>query len=336
MKGTPIGLRTPLALAALALAAALLLVRAGGRRAGAPEKAPQTFSWPAMGTVATLTTRAEGAAAERARTLAADAFRLVETNLSVFAPDSAVARLNRGEEVRVSSDAPLAQVLRFALETAEASGGAFDPTVNPLMRAWGFRGGTPALPTPAALSNALAAVGWRRVVLDAAPDGSLRADAGGAELDFGAIAKGYAVDRAYDALVADGQTDFLLNLGGNIRVRGAPAPDRADWAIAVRDPAGRHPPSPLLRPLRSGEAVATSGSYERFVEIGGRRYSHIIDPRTGRPVEGDLASVSVVAPSAMEADAFSTTLFVLGREAGAAFLSSRPGCTAVFIAGKAP
>ena len=155
--------------------------------------------------------------------------------------------------------------------------------------------------------------------------------AGGAELDFGAIAKGYAVDLAYERLVESGFTDFLINLGGNIRVCGSPEPGRKEWNVAVRDPSGRRPPSLLPRPLRSGEAVATSGSYERFIEIDGRRFSHIIDPRTGHPVDNGLGSVSVIAPSAMMADAYSTTLFVLGREQGAAFLAKRPQCTVLFI-----
>ena len=290
----------------------------------------QSFSWPAMGTVAEFSMRVDGVAAERAQRLAAEAFREVETNLSVFVADGALSRLNRGEAVGVAPDSPLAAVLRFALETAGDSGGAFDPTVNPLMRAWGFRGGTPAVPSEVVLSNALASVGWRRISMSDDRDGVM-VSAGGAELDFGAIAKGYAVDLAYGRLVAEGFSDFLLNLGGNIRVCGSPEPGREEWNIAVRDPSGRNPPSPLPRPLRSGEAVATSGSYERFVEIDGRRYSHIIDPRTGMPVDNGLGSVSVIAPSAMIADAYSTTLFVLGREAGARFIARRPECTAMFI-----
>ena len=293
---------------------------------------PQFFSWPVMGTVAELDIRGtDEKTAEKARILTGDAFRLVEMNLSVFVTNSIVARLNRGENVRVADDGPFATVVRFALETAKASDGAFDPTVNPLMRVWGFRGGDPAIPSPSALTNALATVGWRRLGLSPTSGGDLLASSGGTELDFGAIAKGYAVDCAYDALAANGFTNFLINLGGNIRVCGSPEPGRSDWNIAVRDPFGRRPPSPLPRPLRSGEAVATSGSYERFVEIKGRRYSHIIDPRTGLPVDNGLASVSVIAPTAMMADAYSTTLFVLGREAGAAFLSAHLDCTAVFI-----
>ncbi len=314
---------------AIAAVAAFAFLSACGQRE--PDTRMQSFSWPTMGTVAEFTMRADGVTAERAQKLAANAFRLVETNLSVFVADSAVSRLNRGETIRLASDSPLANVARFARETAEASGDAFDPTVNPLMRAWGFRGGTPSIPSATTLSNALESVGWRRLSIGNAASGEIVISAGGAELDFGAIAKGYAVDLAYDRLVANGFTDFLINLGGNIRVCGSPESGRKDWNVAVRDPSGRRPPSPLPRPLRSGEAVATSGSYERFVEIDGRRYSHIIDPRTGIPVDNGLGSVSVIAPTAMEADAYSTTLFVLGREAGAAFLSTHHACTAVFI-----
>jgi thiamine biosynthesis lipoprotein len=265
------------------------------------------------------------------RNVVADAIAEVEAELSVFLTNSVVSRLNRGETIEVPERCHAAAVIRFALETAEASGGAFDPTVGPLLHTWGFRGGGGAFPSFSVISNALASVGWWRVCLKPAGQGRVRISAGGAEIDLGGIAKGYAVDLAVDRLVEAGRTDFIVNLGGNIRVYGVPATGRADWNIAVRDPSGRHSPIPLPRRLRSGEAVATSGSYERFVEIGGRRYSHIIDPRTGLPVDNGLGSVSVIAPSAMAADACSTTLFVLGREAGAAFLAARPGCTAVFI-----
>ena len=297
---------------------------------GTASKPRACFAWPAMGTVAEFEAAGDPALAARMRNVVADAIAEVEDELSAFKSGSVVDFLNRGN-VDISESSHAATVLRYALEVAKSSGGAFDPTVGPLMRAWGFRGGVPAVPSDAVLSNALAGVGWRRVRVGPSAAGRLRISAGGAEIDLGAIAKGYAVDLAYERLVEAHRTDFLINLGGNIRVSGSPGPGRKEWNIAVRDPSGRRPPTPLPRPLRDGEAVATSGSYERFVEIDGRRYSHIIDPRTGLPVDNGLGSVSVIAPTAMEADACSTALFVLGRKAGAAFLAARPGCTAVFI-----
>ena len=308
-----------------------VLVVSCGRRRGDAAPPRASFSWPAMGTVAEFEAAGDPAMASRMRNVVADALAEVEGELSAFVTNSVVSRLNHGETVEVPETGHAATVIRFALETAEASGGAFDLTVGPLMRAWGFRGGGVALPPLGVLSNALASVGWWRVRLDPAGQGRVRISARGAEIDLGGIAKGYAVDLAVDRLAEAGRTDFLVNLGGNIRVCGSPGPGRADWNIAVRDPSGRRPPSPLPRRLRSGEAVATSGSYERFVEINGKRFSHIIDPRTGIPVDNGLASVSVIAPSAMMADAYSTTLFVLGEKAGLAFLAARPGCTAAFI-----
>ncbi len=304
--------------------------RAMARRGGASSPRA-SFAWPAMGTVAEFEAAGDPAMAARMRNVVADAFAEVEEELSVFLTNSVVSRLNRGEAVEVPESGHAATVIGFALETAEASGGAFDPTVGPLMRVWGLRGGGGALPPLNVISNTLASVGWWRVRLVPVGEGRVRISTRGAEIDLGGIAKGYAVDLAVHRLAEAGRTDFLVNLGGNIRVHGAPATGRADWNIAVRDPSGRRPPSPLPRHLRSGEAVATSGSYERFVEINGKRFSHIIDPRIGTPVDNGLASVSVIAPSAMMADAYSTTLFVLGGKAGAAFLATRPGCTAAFI-----
>ena len=324
------GIALSLAVAAAGLVLALrhpTFCRMRSRTASEPRA---SFAWPAMGTVAEFEAVGDPAVADRMRNVVADAIAEVESQLSAFKPYSVVSCLNRGI-VDISDDSHAATVLRYALEVAESSGGAFDPTVGPLMRAWGFRGGVPAVPSDAVLSNALAGVGWRHVRVEPSAARRLRISADGAEIDLGAIAKGYAVDLAYERLVEAHHTDFLINLGGNIRVSGSPEPSRAEWNIAVRDPSGRRPPAPLPRPLRDGEAVATSGSYERFVEIDGRRYSHIIDPRTGIPVDNGLGSVSVIAPTAMEADACSTTLFVLGRKAGAAFLAARPGCTAVFI-----
>ena len=149
------------------------------------------------------------------------------------------------------------------------------------------------------------------------------------QLDLGGIAKGYAVDRAFEALRDMGETDFLINLAGNMRAHGRPAPTRPGWRIGIRNPfaEGTHFGTLVLA---DGEGIATSGSYERYVIIDGVRHGHILDPRNGRPVSGMIA-VTVVATSAMEADALSTALFVLGPEAGAELLQAHPGCGAIFV-----
>lgn len=315
-------------------AAALCFValRSWNRR---PASAPVSAHLLAMGTVAAATFHGGDAArAEEGAEIVRAAFAEVEAGLSVFSPDSLVSRLNDGGEALFPApaepaDFSPAKVVAAALAAASDTGGAFDPTVDPLMRLWGFRGGMrmAAPPSDDEIAAAMEKVDWRSVSVSPAGDGFVRVSFAkpGMRLDLGGIAKGYAVDLAFERLRAAGFTDFLLNLGGNIRVSGRPSPDRAEWTVAVRDPGD---PSRLAGEtvmLGDGEAVATSGSYERFVEIGGRRYSHIVDPRTGRPAARQ-GSVTVVAQTAMEADAFSTALFVEGRGAadGGATIIRRP------------
>lgn len=320
---------------------ALLLV-AACRPPAAP--APVESQWAVMSTVASLSLPADTDAARRtaAQQSVSNAFRQVERQFSVFLPESDLARINGaagGPEQALAADT--AGLLRRALQVAAESGGAFDPTVGPLMRLWGFRGtnGPPrALPDDAALAAARQLVGWSNVLLRVTDDPAApcfaRLRLAGSQLDLGGIAKGYAVDLAYDRLMADGQHAFLVNLAGNLRVTGRAAADRAGWRVGVRDPFDADGRVGTLH-LTNGEAVATSGHYERFVVIGGRRYAHIMDPRSGRPVQG-MAGVTVLAPTALEADALSTTLFVLGAEAGVRLLAQHPGCEALFIPDEQP
>ncbi|MBN1556713.1 MAG: FAD:protein FMN transferase [Lentisphaerae bacterium] len=252
----------------------------------------------------------------------------LEAELSVYDENSAIARLNRaapGCPVPVSPAA--ADVLALARRYAVYSGGAFDPTVAPLLRVWGFRGGPAptAAPPAEALAEARAAVGYRGLVVT---NGMAMLTARGAGVDLGGIAKGYAVDRAYDALRGEGAAAFLVDLGGNIRCAGRPAPGRP-WRIGVRDPFRTERLLGTLT-LPDGMAVATSGHYERFVTLDGERYAHILDPRTGRPVRG-MASVTVLAPTAAEADALSTALFVMGPRGGRALMRSRPDAHVLFV-----
>ena len=203
--------------------------------------------------------------------------------MSIFDDGSDISRINavagNGEFVEIGDDARRA--LEAALCISEISEGAFDPTVGPLMHAWGFRKGMvpEAPPSDEALSAARALVGWTNVIAGA--EGA-RLALPGMRLDLGGSAKGFAVDEAFDALRASGATNFLVNLGGNIRASGAPSAERSGWRIGVRDPINPDQTICAIE-LRDGEAVATSGDYERFVTIAGMRYSHIMDPRTGWP-----------------------------------------------------
>jgi thiamine biosynthesis lipoprotein len=187
------------------------------------------------------------------------------------------------------------------------SEGAFDITVEPLMRAWGFLGGRPHVPTADEASAAFRRVGARQVHFDSTAR-TLRFDNDQVRIDLGGIAKGYAVDVAADSLVARGVKDALVDLSGNMFALGSP-PGVDHWRIGIRDPRDRMPYFARL-PL-SGQGISTSGKYEQFVSANGKTYGHIMDPRTGRPAEG-LISVTVVSQSAFTCDAWDTPLFVLG------------------------
>jgi thiamine biosynthesis lipoprotein len=181
-------------------------------------------------------------------------------------------------------------------------------TVEPLVRAWGFIGGPPRMPSQAEQDSAFARVGTQRVVFDEAAR-TLRFEQAGVKIDLGSIAKGYAVDVAADTLRAHGVRDALVDISGNMAAIGTP-PHADHWRIGIRDPRDRMPyfARVLLAP---GEAISTSGKYEQFVAANGKTYGHIMDPRTGKPAEG-LISVTVVSEAAMTSDAWDTPLFVLG------------------------
>lgn len=325
-----IGLAITTIVSALTICAALRTIATARNR-----NAPVPVYFLSMGTAASATFY--GGDAEKGALIVREAFEEVEAAASIFRADSPVARLNATGSVRLQAATPgrfdLAALLRRTLDASRETDGAFDPTVNPLMALWGFRAsGAPASePTDEAVAAACGRVGWTNVVIAAAPDdGTSLASTDisfarpGMELDLGGIAKGAAIDYAFDKLRSAGFDNFLLNLGGNIRVSGGPEDGRDEWHVAVRDPANPSQTTGQTVVLRSGEAVATSGSYERYVEIDGRRYSHIIDPRTGRPVERQ-GSVSVIADTAERADALSTAFFVQG-------LGAADGSAAVFRA----
>ena len=293
-----------------------------------------------MGTVAQVTVyQADARRADEAERIARGVFDEVEARLSIFNPGSALAQINAlaGENWVTPLPWPCAAPLEFALLMAAQSNGAFDPTVGPLMRLWGFHGGgVEAAPDPedvAFTRETLA--GWQHVYVMPVyfeDHDEVRLERPGMSLDLGAVAKGFAVDWALDELWRAGFTGAQINLGGDLRVMGRPSAAREEWRAGVRDP---FTPGAFVEtiPLWHGEAVATSGDYERFVELNGVRYAHILDGRTGWPVT-NVVSVTVVAATAMEADALATTLFILGPDEGMGFLEKfYPDADALWITG---
>jgi thiamine biosynthesis lipoprotein len=246
----------------------------------------------------------------------------VDRGMSTWREDAELARFNRQSELRAFPFAPeTRRVVAASLELARETGGAFDPTVAPLVALWGF--GAQAASTPPsveALEEARRRVGWRH--LEWIEGGRLARRVPGVQLDLSAIAKGYAVDAVLAELGRDRPIGALVEVGGEVRALGA-KPGGVPWRVGIDDPDA--PGSRLSAVvLLSGGALATSGDYRRVRVIGGRRLTHVVDPRSGRPVEQRVASASVIAPTCMEADAVATALMVLGPEEGLAWVEERP------------
>lgn len=246
----------------------------------------------------------------------------VVAQMSPWEPNSALCRFNRSTP---GSWHPLPEdtftVLAHALNLAAASDGAFDPTVGKLVDLWGFGplARPPSPPDAEELAAARNPAGWRALDLDRA--GRRVRQPGGLHLDLCAIAKGYGVDLVAERLGRLGLTSYLVEVGGELRGHGV-KPDGTPWWVELERPPEAPAAHRTLIALH-GLAVATSGTYRRAFDHGGRRYSHAIDPRTGSPVLDHPAAVTVVTASAMEADALATALMVMGAEVGAAFACSR-------------
>ena len=250
----------------------------------------------------------------------------VERRMSTYDDASELSRFNRAavdEPVAVSP--PLFAVVAAAMRLAAQTDGAFDPTVAPLVALWGF--GAHARtepPTPAAIRAARQQVGYERLALRPRPPELTKLAS--LTLDLSAVAKGYAVDRVAEALADAGCGSFLVELGGELRVAGS-GPGGRPWRVGVESPTGGAPVATLA--VYEG-AIATAGNYRQTRRMGEREVSHVIDPRSGHPTAHGLASVTVVAATALVADGYATALLVLGPEAGMRF-AEREGLAAVFV-----
>ena len=240
--------------------------------------------------------------AERAADAAFRDMYRIESVMSNWRSTSEISRLNAGSNgVPFTVSRELYSIIDSSLFYSKATSGAFDVTVRPLVLLWGFEGGTAKLPTDEEVARARSLVGYQKVVLDSAR--STVTLPPGMQIDLAGVAKGYALDRCVAVIKKLGARNALVNLGGNIYALGAP-PGEAGWTIGIRDPKGGLGTVGSL--LLRDQAVATSGNYENFVELDGKRYGHLIDPRTGRPVSAVL-SVTVVSPTGLSSDALSSS-----------------------------
>lgn len=275
---------------------------------------------PVMGTLARIVAVADDPAnAYDGINAAFSAIEYVELLMSDYDPNSQLSQVNRQAFLEpVTVEPALFEVLSAAVEYSELSGGAFDVTVGPVVYLHRQSRKTGRPPTPEALENARKAVGRQHLVLD--PDRkTVRFAVEGMRLDLGGIAKGYAIDQAVEALQDAGVDGGMVDIGGDIRCFGTPANGAKHWKIGLQDP--RNEENILVTLNMDDRAVATSGDYRRFVVVNGRRLSHIIDPGTAQSAQS-LSSVSVIAPTAMRADALATAVSVLEDKKGLELINS--------------
>lgn len=267
-------------------------------------------SQPHLGTFVTISVY--GHSKEKLHSIidgAFEEFESVDLLMSVHRQDSELSEVNRraAKEPVPVSDA-LWEVLSTAQRIAETTDGAFDVTIRPVADLWGFLWKEYRLPTEQELREVLPKVNYRLVRLN--PEDQTVAFAGeGVSIDLGGIAKGYAVDCAFERLKLEGVSIAMVRAGGDMRVLGLP-PGENHWVVQLEDPEKE---GHRVRVKLSSGAISTSGNYENFFIINGRRYSHLLNPRTGMPVQG-MAACSLIAPRAMWSDAWATACFVMGAE----------------------
>jgi thiamine biosynthesis lipoprotein len=300
----------------------------GGGDESPPESRPVIFRTQTMGTWGSLTlVTADSATVADLAYESLMVLHFVDSLMSNWTQSSEVARINRDAATQTITIHPeVAEVIATANRVAAESGGAFDITIEPLVRLWGFLGGRPRLPSKVEITSTLEDIGWDKLVFSE-NDQTLRFTTGNVRIDLGGIAKGYGVDRVAAVLASAGVTDALIDLSGNMAALGN-AVDHPGWAVGIRDPAGNVPW--LARLVLYNEAVATSGDYEQFVDADGKRYGHILDPRTGWSARG-LSSVTVLCKRATIADAWATALFVMGPEAARRLAAERDDLSVILI-----
>jgi len=271
-----------------------------------------------------------------------DEMRRIDSLMSDYKADSELSKVNReafGGPVKISDE--LFGLLQKSVEFSQLSNGAFDITVGPLVDLWHKAGETNSMPDEIAIAAAKARVGYEKLILDANAI-TVRFAVDGMRLDLGGIAKGYAVDKAVEIMKQKGALAGMVDSGGNIRCFGKPT-DNDSWLIGVQDPniegsVERIADSPdgsglmvlKLNPDKIGTAVATSGDYRRFVTVGGKKVSHIIDTNTATGAN-KLAGDTIIAKTALEADALSTAVNVLGPEKGLELIESLSGVECILI-----
>lgn len=251
----------------------------------------------------------------------------LDGQMSNYKPESELSGINRDASSReVLVEPKFFHLLEDAFRYSRDTGGAFDITVGPLMKHWGFFRGQGRVPSRAEIAQVLKHVGYQHVALDHSRR-TIRFDSAGVELDLGGLAKGYAVDQAVEILRSNGVSAALVSSGtSSIYALGSP-PNEHGWTIKVRDPFDSKKVGDVIH--LQNYSLSTSGSYEKFFKIAGKTYCHIMDPHTGWPVQ-NMLSAAVLAPTTTQSEALTKPFFIWGPEGSRKYLASHANLSVVF------
>ena len=251
----------------------------------------------------------------------------IEKLISSWDANSQTSLINENAGIKpIMVDTELFDLIERTIGISKLTDGAFDISYASMDRIWKFDGSMTEMPTDEEISNSVVKVGYENMVLDKL-NHTVFLRIKGMKIGFGAIGKGYAADKAKDLLISKGVSSGIINASGDMAVWGK-QPDSSEWKVAIINPLNKNKVFALL-PITNG-AVVTSGNYEKYVNLNGKRYTHIIDPRTGYPSSG-IISVTVFAPKAELADALATSVFVMGKEAGLHRLNQLPKIECIII-----
>lgn len=284
-----------------------------------------------MGTFYTVTYRSD-IASSKLKPVLENHLSDIEGQLSNWDKDSWISRFNRSDETAYVPIPPHAyRVVKHSLELFTQTNHALDPTLGNLVNLWGFGPSEADRPPDAQLiRGALEATGAEKLILKDGPPRIAKAHPA-LQLNVSAVAKGYAADVLAQQLELEGITDYLVNIGGEMRTSGRPE-NRSSWKVAIQrpDPNTRDGQAHVTINLITA-GLATSGDYRRFLEIDGQRYPHILDPKTGWPIQTDLASATIIAPTSMQADGIATACLVLGLQNARELIERTPDAEGLFI-----
>ncbi len=283
-----------------------------------------------LNTIVDITVVGQRKEAQKAIAQAFEEIERIENLLSIYKNNSEISKINMKSgfsAVKVSADT--INILDKSIEISEITDGAFDITIGPLMDIWGFRDGNKRKPSDKDIIEKKKLIGYKNINIDHSQS-SVRLSFHGMQLDLGAIAVGFAVDKAIEKLKSIGIKDALINAGGEIYALGTPNGKRS-WRVGIQHPRRNNELIGVLE--LKDKAISTSGDYENYFEVNDKRYHHILSPYTGKPVEG-VMSVTVVSDKTVIADALSTAIFPMGAQKGMELIESFNDVECIIITGK--